>query len=432
MRRNCASAAKFAVLGLLWFASGFAVPAKAQAIEMGRFVKTYTQDFNTLPRTGTSAELGVNAFIPDGWTVGRSIAGSTININNGSSNTGGLYSYGATNSTDRALGAIAAEKVGEFTYNLLLQNTSGRTITALDLAFVAEQWRVGSINTDVQRLLFTYAIAEYPSSFNLAVKLNTPGWTTVPSLQFNSPVNKRTAGPVDGSLPENRKEFNYTFPEAIPDGYYVMLRWYDPDELQQDHGLAIDDVQVSWHFEEEYMPLPVELTRFAASVTNKAVKLDWTTASEQNSKHFEVERSADGNNFETLGIVSAKGTTSLTTNYAYVDEQPLAGTAYYRLKQVDEDMTYTYTKTVAVRAPSTVATSLYPTIASQELKLGVPHDHASYQIMIYDQLGSAVLQQYLAGNSTYTLNVSRLRHGSYVLVLLDEAGQKQTLRFLKK
>ncbi|MBD1398737.1 T9SS type A sorting domain-containing protein [Pontibacter sp. JH31] len=409
----------------------YAQSANAQAVEMGSIVRAYTQDFNSLPRTGTQAELGVNAFIPDGWTVHRSPASNVIFVNNGSSNTGGLYSYGHTSSTDRALGALTASGT-EITYNLLLQNTSGRTITALDLSYIAEQWRCGSANTDVQRLLFTYAIAEHPSAFNLTVKLNTPGWTTVPSLQFNSPVNKRTAGHVDGNLPQNRMEFSYTFPEAIPSGHYIMLRWYDPDELQQDHGLAIDDVRVSWNFTQDYTPLPVELTKFTARATGNAVELNWTTASEQNSRHFEIERSTDGRQYQTAGIVASQGTTSLITHYAFRDENPLPGVSYYRLKQVDEDMTYAYSKVITVSTGQITSASLYPTIASQEIKLQIPLSQTIYTVMVYDKLGRNVLQQSLLGSSVHTLNISSLGYGNYMLVLLDEAGKKQVMKFLKK
>lgn len=435
MRGIFTHAAQVAALGLLWCATVLVIPANGQAIEMGRSVTTYTQDFNTLPTTASTAvvtvQLGVEAFIPDGWTVHRSKPGTTININNGSSNTGGLYSYGHTNSTDRALGGITADTPGEFTYNLLLHNTSGRAITALDIAFAAEQWRVGSINTDVQRLLFTYAIAEYPSSFNQTVKLSTPGWTTVPSLQFNSPVIKRKAGHVDGNASDNRKEFAYTLPEAIPDRYYVMLRWYDPDELEQDHGLAIDDVKVTWNFEPDYVALPVELTKFTARTTGKAIELNWTTASELDSKHFEIERSADAKNFTTIGIVNAKGTTSLTTNYTFHDNEPLLGTSYYRLKQVDEDLTYTYYQVVAVTNQHAKLASVYPTLAQQELKVELPFAHMAYNAAVYDKMGRVVLRQNLKGY-THALDVSRLGHGNYTLVLSNEVGEKQTLRFLKK
>lgn len=408
----------------------YAHQADAQVIEMGRTVTTYTQDFNTLPSTGTQAELGVNAFIPDGWAVHRTVPSNVILVNHGSSNTGGLYSYGHTGSADRALGALTASRSGEVSYNLLLQNTSGRTITALDIAYVAEQWRSGSIHTDVQRLHFTYAIAEYPSSFDLTVKLNTPGWTTVPSMQFNSPVIRST-GHVNGNLPQNRKDFSYTLPEAIPDGYYVMLRWYDPDELEQDHGLAIDDVRVAWNFEPDYTPLPVELTKFAARVVAKVIELNWTTASEQNSRHFEIERSADAKNFTTLGIVNSQGTTSLVTNYTYQDREPLVGTSYYRLKQVDEDLTYTYTNIIAVSNQQAKAASVYPTLAQQELNVELPLAHLAYDAAVYDKMGRVVLRQSLRGY-THSLDISRLGDGNYTLVLSDEMGERQAIRFMKK
>ncbi|WP_245868820.1 T9SS C-terminal target domain-containing protein [Pontibacter ramchanderi] len=313
----------------------------------------------------------------------------------------------------------------------MLHNTSGKTITALDIAFAAEQWRAGSINTDVQRLLFTYAIAEYPSSFNLTVKLSTPGWTTVPSLQFNSPVIKRKAGHVDGNAAENRKEFTYTLPKAIPNGYYVMLRWYDPDELEQDHGLAIDDVKVAWHIEPDFVPLPVELTKFTVRPVAKAVELNWTTASEHESKHFEIERSADAKSFTKIGVVNARGTTSLTTNYTFQDREPLIGTSYYRLKQVDEDLSYTYYQIVAVTNQQAKSAMAYPTLAQQELRVELPLAHLTYDAAVYDKMGRVVLRQSLKGY-THALDVSLLGHGNYTLVLSDGVGEKQTLRFLKR
>ncbi|WP_299991681.1 T9SS C-terminal target domain-containing protein [uncultured Pontibacter sp.] len=428
------------VVGVLCLAANFSMPVYGQAIEMGRFLTTYNQDFNSLPTTNSSsvvtARLGEDAFIPDGWAVYRInskseiVINNTILVNNGSSNTGGLYSYGSTGTTDRALGALTASGI-EITYNLLLQNTSGRAITALDIEFAAEQWRMGSANTEVQRLLFMYAVAEYPSTFNLKAKLNTPGWTTVPSLQFNSPVIGGVARPIDGNAPANRKEFSYTLPEVIPDGHYVMLRWYDPDELHQDHGLAIDDVKVTWKIEADYIPLPVELTKFTARTIGKGVELNWTTASELDSKHFEIERSADARSFKTIGIVNTKGTTSLTTNYTFHDREPLLGTSYYRLKQVDEDLTYTYYHILAVSNQQAKAASVYPTLAQQELKVELPLAHMTYDAAVYDKMGRVVLRQNLKGY-THALDVSRLGHGNYTLVLSNEVGEKQSLRFLKK
>lgn len=419
--------------GLVWFFAFLCSPGVSFAqVSMGSLISTYTQDFNELPAEVGEYQLGINAFLPDGWSVQRSIAGDVIVANNGSFNKGDLYSYGNTSSTDRALGAVTATKSGEFTYNVLLHNTSGRTITALDIAYVGEQWRSGSINTDVQRISFTYAIAEYASSFNLSTKSNTPGWTHVSSMQFNSPVNKSTAGHVNGNLDQNRKQFSYTLPEVIPDGHYVMLRWYDPDEPEQDHGLAIDDVKVTWQFEQDYIPLPVELTHFSAKAVNKAVELVWATASEQNNSYFEVERSAHADSFEQLAVVNGQGTTSLQSNYTFTDKKPMQGVSYYRLKQVDEDGTHSYSKVVVVRAEAS-GTKLvaYPTIATHDLRIELPKQQPRYLLAVYDKFGSRVLQLHLTSDQLHTLQVSHLRQGSYVLVAVDELGEQHTTRFLK-
>lgn len=101
------------------------------------------------------------------------------------------------------------------------------------------------------------------------------------------------------------------------------------------------------------VPLPVTYTSFNASVNNKTVLLNWITAHEYNSSHFEVERSFDRSSFTTLGLVldaiSEKGEEK---NYMYKDNTAdLQGKsiAYYRLKQVDIDGKATYSTTIAVR-----------------------------------------------------------------------------------
>ncbi|KXX68491.1 T9SS type A sorting domain-containing protein [Flammeovirga sp. SJP92] len=82
--------------------------------------------------------------------------------------------------------------------------------------------------------------------------------------------------------------------------------------------------------------LPVELTYFQASSEEKEVTLEWGTATEVNASHFDVQRSADRNNWETLGTVEASGNSQVAISYTFEDSDPLPK-AYYRLKQVDFD-----------------------------------------------------------------------------------------------
>ncbi|MBO2012488.1 LamG-like jellyroll fold domain-containing protein [Hymenobacter negativus] len=113
-------------------------------------------------------------------------------------------------------------------------------------------------------------------------------------------------------------------------------------------------------------PLPVTLVDFTARTQGDAVALSWTTASEKNSKSFEVERSADGTTFARIGTVAAAGSSSPHV-YELLDGQLPTGAAvlYYRLKQVDLNGTFSYSpvRTVALTRAA-AGLSLYPNPAS--------------------------------------------------------------------
>ena len=87
--------------------------------------------------------------------------------------------------------------------------------------------------------------------------------------------------------------------------------------------------------------LPVVLTKFTAKATNTAAVLNWATSSEQNSNHFAVMRSGDGQSFTKIGEIKAAGNSSELKNYEFKDVSPLNGTNYYQLYQYDNDATLT-------------------------------------------------------------------------------------------
>jgi len=99
-------------------------------------------------------------------------------------------------------------------------------------------------------------------------------------------------------------------------------------------------------------PLPVELTSFDANVSGAVVVLNWETASEINNDYFQIERSVNGSAWENIGFVEGEGTTTSTTRYEFVDENPLTGISYYRLKQVDFDDKFEYSDKVSVERES--------------------------------------------------------------------------------
>jgi len=99
--------------------------------------------------------------------------------------------------------------------------------------------------------------------------------------------------------------------------------------------------------------LPVELLSFSVEncLTNK-ICLKWQTASEKNNHHYEIERSENALDFSSVYLVPSKapgGNSNYKISYEAIDERPLNNINYYRLKQVDNDLTNTYSKIITIQ-----------------------------------------------------------------------------------
>jgi|GEM_PF-6177216 len=82
-------------------------------------------------------------------------------------------------------------------------------------------------------------------------------------------------------------------------------------------------------------PHPIELLSFEVLCKDYKTTILWATASQTNNDHFSIERTANGINYEAIGIIKGAGTTSERKSYSYTDDRPLNGLSYYRLTQTD-------------------------------------------------------------------------------------------------
>jgi hypothetical protein len=98
----------------------------------------------------------------------------------------------------------------------------------------------------------------------------------------------------------------------------------------------------------------VKLIAFSGRLNGTKVDLNWVTANELNTKQFEVERSVDGQTYNRLGIVNARGNSNTPTSYDFEDLQPAKGVNYYRLKMVDIDGKSEYSQIVIIRIDNSV------------------------------------------------------------------------------
>ena len=94
--------------------------------------------------------------------------------------------------------------------------------------------------------------------------------------------------------------------------------------------------------------LPVDLTYFNAELSGQNVNLNWETAWEKNSKDFVIERSTNLVEFIPIGTLEAAGEAEGRLAYRFMDEAPLSGAGYYRLKMNDKDGNYKYSKSIGI------------------------------------------------------------------------------------
>jgi hypothetical protein len=95
--------------------------------------------------------------------------------------------------------------------------------------------------------------------------------------------------------------------------------------------------------------LPVTLTEFKGAQQGKAVLLQWATASELNSKHFELQKSYNGTDYRTIATISAAGNSNSRLDYSYLDNEPLTEANHYRLRSVDLDGNNKLSNVVLIR-----------------------------------------------------------------------------------
>ncbi len=142
--------------------------------------------------------------------------------------------------------------------------------------------------------------------------------------------------------------------------------------------------------------LPVSWLDFNGLVRNKSIELTWKTSQEINSKHFEVLKSTDGVQFDVVGKVSAAGNSNRMESYQFVDHTPKQGANYYKLRQVDIDGNFSYSKSIVIQ---------FGTL-SQEFKLvSIIENHITVSVYSNESKPAAVMLAAINGKLYHQRNV---------------------------
>ena len=176
-----------------------------------------------------------------------------------------------------------------------------------------------------------------------------------------------------------------------------------------------------WTLVDNSKPLPVEWLDLSADCNHGDITIKWSTASEQNSDYFTVEKSFDGTNFTSIATVAAAGNSSTVKNYSAVDADPYSDVSFYRVKETDFNGAFIYSATVTSTGCTGNDITIYGT--GDDISIGINAiEDGQYNIEMYDLLGQKLMSEtknVAAGNSTFKLNTGNFASAIYIVKIFN-------------
>lgn len=313
-------------------------------------------------------------------------------------------------------------------------------------------YALANYNVDINRLYLTglsmgggvtwsYASGASAYANRLAAILPVSGAATLGEgaaqiiAQANLPVFA-THNSQDPTVPPNYTIDNVNFINSIkpaPNPLAVALifpvgspqhdawtKTYDPTQ-KLINGLNV--YQWMLQYNRLITPLPVTMLAYTATLLPGApeVRVDWTTALEQNIKYFILQRSPDGRQFSNIDTVTPPGPPGNGHSYTYTDPSPFPGIDFYRLTEVDLDGKTSFFNILEVNVPASGPASLHvspnPSTGDLHLELVRP-ERGTLQISLLDLNGRTIKnwtyeKQSLTWNQS--LNLAGVASGSYII-----------------
>ena len=253
--------------------------------------------------------------------------------------------------------------------------------------------------------------------------------------------NKLPTGPSDAFGKQNMRVFQYhgTSTTGLPGSYTGAGVEINPD----DDKIVWNESTKLWEVTFEVTGfsgffvgsagssiLPLTLISFEAEQSGLYPVLKWLTAKEENTKIFELQRSMNGSSFSSIATVAAAGNSSINNRYSYRDTVSTAAVYYYRLKMIDIDSRFTYSKVVSVSIKELKAPfRVFPNPADAFVIAKHPPSKNYADIKLIDMAGRVIQTSAVKRNALQTdIDLTSVMKGTYKLVWSDgERSESQTL-----
>ncbi|MEM9848715.1 MAG: SdrD B-like domain-containing protein [Bacteroidota bacterium] len=287
--------------------------------------------------------------------------------------------------------------------------------------------RIDSMMTDaVGNYLFKdlapgdYKVLIVSSNFDMMNPLSTTPFSSVPTTTVDDDFDNDDNGiqvfmASDVCSPVIRLSL-----DGEPSGSQEVLspQQDGPEDSVQDRNT---NTTIDFGFQDLFVP--VELLSFQAKAKKEQIEIEWTTASETNNSHFELERSENAKDFKPIARMKGSGTSIEQQQYNYTDQDVQANVVYYyRLKQVDFDDSFEHSRVVSAKldAEQIVSLRVFPNPTQGKLSYQLTTPQQVARIQLFDLFGQ--LQQVIT-NAQGELDMSHLPAGIYILVVENDAGR---------
>jgi hypothetical protein len=247
------------------------------------------------------------------------------------------------------------------------------------------------------------------------------------SLKYYNATGLQTALNVTGIGDNQWKTINVTLQNPVINqggtlgSDFMLVNTDGIDDIF--HGIEVDITR-------KVSTLPIQLLVFnAVANNNQAIALDWTTATEQNSKSFEIQKSTDGLNFTKIGAVDAAGNSNTDKRYLYNDLDVDADVLYYyRLKSIDLDNMYNFSRVVSAKVQSKNTLNdinIYPNPNTDHIIIDIENfsNFTGYEIKVFNVLGQVVFQSVLENKITYIDSKDWGKSGVYFIRIINSEGK---------
>jgi hypothetical protein len=239
-----------------------------------------------------------------------------------------------------------------------------------------------------------------------------------------------TTSSTNPLVPDPKPSFHFSsFSQAARDNSLseVYTGWdfrksaLDGEEM----GRQIAAYVFTHHFREQGTSLPVTLSGFSVQNNFCTANLTWTTATQQNSKHFEVQYSTDGVTFTTKDIVAAGGNSNVEKHYSYSSNLTNKNN-YFRLRLVDQDGSVKFSPVVRATGNCGGAVTVYPNPAKD--RIYIQGAEKLKQIQLLDIQGRLIKNLQSSGSNNF--NIQFLKPGTYWVKMIGD--EVQTFKLIKE